>query len=369
MTVNNIVLPDIPSELLSEYPYYVIYQYDLVLSNGSSVVMYNAALSETPFVYVPISILDGTEGLDFLTGISGIVMNDGTPGRIYGCTVGSSTWTDTSETGEETTPAVFDGSLALSDDGSKIVYKILYANHTIYIASYLNSSSKPYKYTLTNRVYTPGITTVFYHTMNDYPSISDSLDRSYPYTIIFDAELLYSSVRIPYGTLMFKSTKPLYYIYLGEFGNLGDGIMMSALIIGEGLGHIQYELDDSKTRWINPTETNEESYIPISLFYGSGDEGLSINVTPCASNYDVMEVDLMGFATNEKLEFTGIYMSGTGTPAVAPEQYYAVDRFDILRMARKARKIKGIIKPMDMYDMGLVVANLEILEDAEEVSF
>lgn len=367
MIVDNVVLPDIPQELLSTYPYYVIYKSDIV-SNGTTISLYHAALSKTSFVYVPADVLGDIDDIEYYTGVNGFVMNDGTPGRNYGCSGGSS-WNDTSETGEETTPIIIDGTLNLGSNDISIICKILDANHTIYIASSVISGSKPYKFTLTNNIYTPGSTVGFYHTMNDYPEISDPLNNSYPYTIIFDAELSYSGIRVPYGTFMFKSTKPFYYVYLGDLGDLGDGMIMTALMIGAGLGSVQYELDDSSTRWINPSETNDEPYIPITLSLGDGSEGISIIVTPCASNYDVMEVDLIKFATNGKFEFTNIYMHGSGTPAIAPEQYYAVSRFDILRMARKARKIKGPIKPMSMYDMGVTVANFEVLEDAEEVSF
>lgn len=344
--IDGIAFPDLPSDALKKYPYAVIF-----FAGGTSSV-YMACLSKGPTAYIPANLVTnpGSGTLGILTtnvlGYKWLIYNEK-----------NNTWINSLEF--ET-----DKYFGPIDSPSAKCY-IKWANHTIYIASsYIEGTTGvPDSYTLTNKVYLPGQGVLI--GMSDYPPVPDYLKSSYPYAIILqyniraiDSNSLYGT----FATLLIRTSTPVLYL------SLGIGTQTVEYIISESTGAIVSALNENSSDWIESSEENMDLFYPLLLQTDESDNLKSV-LDIVASNHDIKIVDLEASEEKNEIIFSGTLIPGSGEIAKAPNPLYQIKRLDMVQLVQQIRRVNESSESLSSEEMGVIWANVEKLEDAEELKF
>lgn len=364
IVIDGVTLPDLPADVLAQYPYVVIEKV-YATENGTVTVKYQATFSVAPMVCMTRDVYLGSSSSSVSSLYAGIEYCLGTTKIGYAnCIIGEGdTQWGNLHTGATYHHMIFVGVM---DYGSGMTLECIpiWSNYTIYMVSaYKSVSGADAIYTLSGGTYVIGSGAMV--SIDDYPPIPDDLSYSYPYVSI--GEMTYraldtNQLLATLGTILIKTTQPLVYIPMELIP--GHGTMFVALTDGS----ISYECDTGGTTWENPSESNQEVMIP-EIIVKDETENIKACIEPKAANYDVKEIDLVGSEAAGELVFSRTVISASGTPPIIPEPSYSISRFDLLKLARKLRQINGTTNGMSVSEMGYATSRVTVIEDAEGMVF
>lgn len=355
--INGVTIPDLPADVLAQYPYVLIFQANTTKDSTEYLTTYYATCAKGPIAYIPSELTHYAS----LTGVNGMFASDVLGDATCEYVVGESAWTVKSTEPNSEIIGTIDG--AYDNAGLYFASYPKWTNHTIYVADTYDSSTKPDTYTLTDKVYTPGMGIM--NSLDDYPPIPDDLSYSYPYVAVGEivGKLISTNQTVTtVSVMLLKTSQPVVYIPMELVS--GYGTMFVALTDGS----ITYSGEPGDTVWAEADESNQEVMIP-EIILQDETQGVKLCVEVKAANYDIKEIDIVGSEAAGELIFSRTVVPATGTPPIIPEPSYSISRFDLLKLARKLRQLNGTTNGMSVSEMGYAASRITVIEDAEGMVF
>lgn len=318
------VLPDLPSEYAENYPYAVIYSFELSGKTG-----YYLNMTETPLYFIPAELNGGTDAI--LCTTQGFIGFDA-------AVSGDTEWIDPRiEEGYMGGPGS-DGVPFLSD-----LNQVVWTNHDILTLVNFEATETTITVTETGDVWMAKSPNGYFKADNGdiLPAIpTDHLDEC-PYVVVL-RQLTDPDTPVTYTAICCE--KQFYAIpkELADMGELNDYIS-AVLFIPNGKRYVCV-CNDDRTEWIPQVNEETGEYITVApepspcplLNY------LVISISLIWTNHDIYEVISVNEETfeatiGEKIVFVGSEYSG-------PETFNDVKGADIFNIAQGVRKIGKVQK-------------------------
>ena len=244
--------------------------------------------------------------------------------------------------------------LTVEMDGSVFGFGIFWADHDIMEAT-LDSDQLPVS---TESVYFPE-----YLLYNDVwlPRLPTSLSVSYPYTVVFKAEVKYSDAIKEILPELVDDTSYIAISFPNKTVCWHDDIE-NAYRVCDVNSYGQYQRIISGGKWSATEEIIGSNPVPVGSW--SNDSGSS-DVSAVWSNHNIYS-----YIVNDdgSMSNTGeIYFSGDG--AITPPPLFSLTRTELGFCARKARKLAGVTGSLSVDAIFDAFANIEAFEDAERMVF
>lgn len=339
---NGAVLPDISADILTDYPYACIMS---ISSESDTTYMLMVLTEET--ILIPKDVSSAENDMWY----------QANPCNSITYTAVDSNWV---QDGMNTSAKAECPIGTMNGE----TYTLLWSNHDVYIATAFDKTTG--ETTVGTEIYF-----VEYKELNGvwFPKIPKDFENSYPYEIIVKIEVVYTDEhKESYPNV---SDELMYALLLGptEFVYSYDSmeemyIVHSKKFLGN-YGYIVYGTEDLLiNKWLDPSESlnDTDDYFPIISISTAA---YTVTYSLHWSNHDIHVCTVADDGTLTETE--EVYMSGTGV--VEPPEYYIIDRKSLAYGARKARKLTGVIAPMDADEIISAFAGIEAFEDAEGMVF
>ena len=336
-TPEGFVLPDIPSTILSNYPFAVIV-YD---TTANKFALF--ACSEA-FYYINKE----KAGINYADGL--ILGLKDTNTTAYETTNNGETWSQI----EETEPFIPVGEVSLGEYSSYV--DAVWCNHDIYIAtSYNSETNEP---TLGQEIYffeSKEINGIY------LPRIPDGFENSYPYIAILKMTQIYSE-EMKEANSDLKDVET-YGLFMSPLPCINvENKELNVRYFGcENYNHYSAESIISKWEYFS----EEQGLLDENIMGGSNGH-ITITITVFYSNHDIMEATID--SNNNITVLDSIHFSGSGF--IAPPDEFSIKHSSMVHAARNARRLSGQpFTPLGLEQIMEVVNNIETFEDAEEMMF
>lgn len=351
LVLDNLVIPDLPGDLLAEYPYAVIFRSGFQMFVTG---MFEAVCSKTPFVWIddfPYSLSDNvTISRDFLWNANNSAVK-------YRYNYTTSAWEQQLDD-DGTNPVaggstIFDDNAYLDLESVDFYSHILWVNHAVYCVSDYSLTNGTY--TLTSKEYvppkfieeSPAVPPIPADVLEKCPYVA--MTRSDVYMVTEDAGAMILSTSYQFHA----SDYPLFYVDMLSLDPSSKANVMTCDTVANLISGT-YDPSSETYEWtdVNTTFSNNS---PIVMLMGMGFGTMVMVQRLCQVNYKVSEIDIMN-STEEGIVVKDFY---EGTGVVEPPERYGANRRFFSKMAHYIRKFGKETKWLHVDEMSSALDDVD----------